>query len=210
MSDSPKSKLTDEYTQPHSSAVLVIDVQNDFCREGGYYHRTGADLSTIDRAVERLQNFLQSARAAGTMIVFIRSQYDEVYLSHAQKERRRRVGWDVPLCRQGTEGFDFYKVRPLPEEVVITKHRFDAFYGTDLEMVLRTNGRQNLLFTGVATNVCVESSLRSAFMRDFSTVLVEDCCAARKRAAHDATIDNVHFHFGIVARADDVERLWRC
>jgi len=209
MADHSNANLDKVSSDPGSSALLVIDVQNDFCGEGGYYHRTGADLAAIDMAVQRVQRLLQSARAAGTMVIFVRSQYDEVYLSPTQKERRRRVGLDVPLCRKNTEGFDFYKVRPLPDELVITKHRFDAFYGTDLELVLRTNGRQTLFFTGVATNVCVESSLRSAFMRDFSTVLVEDCCAARKRAAHESTVDNVHFHIGIVASADDVERSWR-
>ena len=171
--------------------------------------RTGADLAPIERAVDRLVHFIDAARRSGTAVIFVRSQYDEVYLSETQNRRRRRVGWDVPLCRVGTPGFDFYKVQPLMGEPVVTKHRFDAFYQTDLELLLRTNGKHNLLFAGVATNVCVESSLRSAFMRDFSVILLEDCSAARNARAHEAALENVRYHFGIVAKADDIERSWR-
>ena len=196
-------------SEPASSALVVVDVQNDFCAPGGYYERTGADLAPIERAVDRLVHFVAAARRSGTAVIFVRSQYDEVYLSETQNRRRRRVGWDVPLCRVGTPGFDFYKVQPLMGEPVVTKHRFDAFYQTDLELLLRTNGKHNLLFAGVATNVCVESSLRSAFMRDFSVILLEDCSAARNARAHEAALENVRYHFGIVAKADDIERSWR-
>jgi len=195
-------------TDPASSAVVVIDVQNDFCARGGYYDRTGADLSSIDTTLDRLIRLIDSARDAGAMVAFVRSQYDPIHLSPTQNERRRRVGWDIPLCRQDSWGIGFYRVEPLPGEPVITKHRYDAFYGTSLELILNSNGRRNLLFTGVATNVCVETSLRSAFIRDFEVVLLEDCAAARSRRAHEATLDTVRQHFGIVASADDVERAW--
>lgn len=193
---------------PTSSALIVIDVQNDFCAPGGYYDRTGADLAAIDPAVERLVKLIDSARQAGIMVIFVRSQYDPIYLSATQIARRRRVGWDIPLCQRGTPGFDFYRVEPAAEEPIVIKHRFDAFYGTDLELILSGNQKRHLFFTGVATNVCVESSLRSAFMRDFEVILVEDCTAARTPLAHESALDNVRKHFGLVAKAADLERAW--
>jgi nicotinamidase-related amidase len=142
------------------------------------------------------------------MVVFVRSQYDAIYLSATQTARRRRVGWDIPLCQVGTPGFDFYSVQPAAGDPIVTKHRFDAFYGTDLELLLAGNRKRHLFFAGVATNVCVESSLRSAFMRDFEVIIVEDCAAARTARAHGAALDNVRQHFGLVATAADVERAW--
>jgi ureidoacrylate peracid hydrolase len=152
---------------------------------------------------------IDAAHAAGVQVIFARNHYDPVYVSETQRARLRRVGWDIPYCRQGTWGADFYRVAPAANDIVVTKHRFDAFYGTDLEIVLRANKIRNLILAGVATNVCVESTLRSAFFRDFEIVLIEDCCAARNVRAHEATLDNVRQYFGIVASADEVERLWR-
>jgi ureidoacrylate peracid hydrolase len=194
---------------PASAALIVIDVQNDFCAKGGYFDRTGADLSLVEPAVTRMVGLIDAARAAGVMVIFVRSHYDPVYLSEAQNARRRRVGWDIPLCRQGTWGVEFYQVAPKPDETIITKHRYDAFHQTDLELVLRTNGLTSLILTGVATNVCVESTLRAAFMRDFEVVLVDDCTAARHQRAHESTIENVRTHFGLVATADEIEQIWR-
>ena len=193
---------------PASAALIVIDVQNDFCAKGGYFEATGADLSCIQAAADRLVGFVNAARAAGVMVVFVRSHYDPIYLSEAQNERRRRVGRFLPLCLQGTWGADFYGLVPRTAEPIVTKHRYDGFFNTDLELVLRTNGIQCVLMTGVATNTCVETTLRSAFVRDFTTVLVDDCAGARTQRAHDSTLENVRNNFGIVARADEVEREW--
>jgi ureidoacrylate peracid hydrolase len=195
-------------TAPESAALLVIDVQNDFCAKGGYYDKTGADISGAQPAIERLVSFVDQAREAGVRIIFARCDYDPVYVSETQSARSKRVGWDIPYCRSGTWGAEFYRVAPRPGELIVTKHRYDAFHGTDLELILRTNKVQSLLFAGVATNVCVESTLRSAYMRDFHSVLVADCCAARDAQVHEATLENVRRHFGVVANADDVAGIW--
>ena len=86
--------------------------------------------------------------------------------------------------------------------------RFQAIHG-DCVDVLRANKIRSVIMTGVATNVCVESTLRSAYFRDFEVVVVEDCFAARNAHMHEATLDNVRTFFGLVAKADDVEQLWR-
>jgi ureidoacrylate peracid hydrolase len=202
--DAALRKISD----PRRSALIVIDMQNDFCAKGGYFDRTGADLTGMEELADRLNCFIGTARVAGALVIFVRSLYDPIYLSDAQKERRRRVGWDLPLCRAGTWGFEFYRVEPQDGDPIVTKHRFDAFYNTDLELILNTNNRRNLFFAGVSTNVCVETSLRNAFTRDFEVVLLADCTAARNRRAHEATLDTVHHHFGLVATSQDAERVW--
>src|SRR5690606_10264366 len=123
---------------PGKTALVVIDIQNDFCAPGGYFDRTGADLSLVEPAVNNLAELVDAARAAGVMPIFVRSHYDEVYLSEAQNARRRRVGWKMPLCVQGTWGVEFYKIAPAEGEVVVTKHRYDPFFNTDLELILRS------------------------------------------------------------------------
>jgi ureidoacrylate peracid hydrolase len=208
MTSQDTSAMLAKLVTPTSSALLVIDVQNDFCAKGGYYDKTGADVSGAQPVIERLVAFIDQARSVGVRVIFVRCNYDPVYVSETQTSRSKRVGWDIPYCRPGTWGAEFYRVVPRPGEIIVTKHRYDAFYGTNLELILRTNKVQNLLFTGVATNVCVESALRSAYMRDFPSVLVADCCAARDAAVHEATLENVRRHFGVVANADDVERMW--
>lgn len=190
-------------------ALVVIDMQNDFCATGGYFDRSGADLSEMETLANRVVAIIDAARNAGVMVIFIRSAYDPIFLSKAQIDRRRRVGWDMPLCQRETWGYDFYRVAPLPDEPIVTKHRFDAFYGTDLELILRSNGKSQLIFAGVATNVCVETSLRSAFMRDFEVALLADCTGARTRRAHEATLETVQYHFGLVVTSTDIERVWR-
>ena len=208
MGDDHRSVLS-QHVDPASTALIVIDVQNDFCAKGGYFDQTGADLSLVEPAVERLTGFIEAARANGLRVIFVRSQYDPVYLSETQNARRRRIGWEIPLCREDTWGFEFYRVAPLPQEAIVTKHRYDAFHATELELVLRSNGVRNLILTGVATNVCVETTLRAAFVRDFEVVLIDDCCAARTQRAHDGTLEGVRTHFGLVAKADEIEAAWR-
>lgn len=189
-------------------ALVVIDMQNDFCAAGGYFDRTGADLSAMEPLADRIVACISAARNAGVMVLFVRSAYDSFYLSETQIQRRRRLGWDMPLCQRSTWGYDFYRVRPLEGEPVITKHRYDAFYGTDLELILRGKAKRIIAFAGTATNVCVETSLRSAFIWDFDVVLLSDCTGARTRRAHEAALENVRSHFGLVATSNDVERVW--
>lgn len=197
-----------EKVDPRHAAVIVVDVLNDFCSPGGYYDKGGADLALIEPAVDRMCVFLRAAREAKVMVIFVRSHYDPIYLAPAQAERRQRLGWEAYPCREGTWGADFYKVAPAPGDPVITKHRYDSFYNTDLDLILRSNGRRSLLFIGVATNVCVETAIRSAFMRDYYPVLVEDCAAARTRQFHEAAVATIGLHFGLVASSTEVASIW--
>jgi ureidoacrylate peracid hydrolase len=208
------STLRDKVSPQHA-ALLLVDVQNDFCAEGGAMHREGRDLTLVQRMVPRLEHLLEAARAAGVPRVWIRNVYNtgpNHYLSETwlEQARRRRNGAYVqfPVCEAGQWNGDFYRIRPLPDEVIVTKHRYGAFESTDLDLVLRSRGIRTVIMTGVATNVCVETTARQAFLRDYYVVFLSDCTATYAQAAHDATLYNIDQFFGEVAASDDVMACW--
>ena len=192
---------------PARAALLVIDVQNDFCHEAGAYVRAGADAAAIQLAVARLEYLIGHARRFGVPVIFVRTEHSASTDSEAWLQRRPQ-GEPTRNCLAGSWGAEFYRLRPEPGDVVITKHRYSAFVGTPLERVLRSLRRDSLLFGGVATNVCVESSARDALMRDYHVTLVADCCAAKDAERHQAALRNIQENFGWVATSDEVVRAW--
>lgn len=195
---------------PGHTAVLVIDVQNDFCAPGGYYDRTGAQLAGIHEMIPRLQRFLGEAREGAVPVIFVAAGYDAEYLSGVHRERHlRRFGRVIPCCPSGTWGAEFFGVAPGPGEPVIVKRRYSAFHGTDLDLLLRNRAIRTLVLVGVATNVCVETAARDAYMRDYYVVIVGDCTAARDAQVHRAALANVEANFGVVATADALASAWR-
>jgi len=206
--------LTDK-VRPEHCAVLIVDVQNDFCAEGGAMHREGRDVSLVKAMVPRLAAFVDAARAAGVTCVWIRNVYNtgpnwylsEVWLEQAQR-RRRGAYSSIPVCEPGRWNGDFYQIKPLPDEVIVTKHRYGAFESSDLDLVLRSRGIRTVIMTGVATNVCVETTARQAFLRDYYVVFTSDCTATYSQAEHDATLHNIDTFFGAVVSADEVCACW--
>ena len=102
-----------------------------------------------------------------------------------------------------------YKVRPAPDEAIITKHRYGAFESTDLDLVLRSKGIRTVIMTGVATNVCVETTARQAFLRDYYVVFLSDCTATFSAAQHEAALWNIDQFFGQVVSSEDVIACWQ-
>lgn len=195
---------------PSHTALLVIDVQNDFCAAGGFYDRTGSDTTRIRAMIPRLQQFLSDARGAHVPVVFVAAGYGEPYLSGADRERFLRLhGRVIPVCRPGTWGAEFYEVAPRDGEPVIVKRRYSAFHGTDLDVLLRNLGVRTLVLVGVATNVCVEAAARDGFMRDYYVVVVSDCTAARDEAFHRGALANIEAHFASVVAADAIAATWK-
>lgn len=201
--------------RPEHCAVLIVDVQNDFCAEGGAMHREGRDLSLVRAMVPRLAGFVDAARAARVPCIWIRNVYNtgpnwylsEVWLEQARR-RRRGAYLSIPVCEPGQWNGDFYQVKPLPDEAIVTKHRYGAFESSDLDLVLRSQGIRTVIMTGVATNVCVETTARQAFLRDYYVVFTSDCTATYSQAEHDATLHNIDSFFGAVVSADEVRACW--
>jgi ureidoacrylate peracid hydrolase len=197
--------------EPSTTAVLVIDVQNDYIHPEGYIARIGGDISSSVEMVPRLLRFVEAARKAGTTILHTRNWHRPDTDSPAWLDRLARGGrtQDQRACRAGTWGAEFYKIEPLPGEEIVSKFRYDAFLGTNLEFLLRARRIRSVICIGTATNVCVESTARAALMRDFHLVMVEDCCASSDMDLHRATLKSLKQWFGEVTTADEIEAIWR-
>ena len=204
-----------EKVRPEHCALLLVDLQNDFCAEGGAMHREGRDLSLVRAMMPALERFVAQARAAKVKCVWIKNVYNtgpNWYLSEAwlEQARRRRKGAYVqyPVCEPNAWNGEFYSIRPLPEEPVVVKHRYGAFEGTDLDLVLRSQGVRTVIMTGVATNVCVETTARQAFLRDYYVVFTRDGTATFTRAEHEAALHNIDQFFGQVVDMEEIVGCW--
>jgi ureidoacrylate peracid hydrolase len=205
-----------EKVDPKHAALLLVDLQNDFCAEGGMMHREKRDLSLVQAMVPRLARLVDEARAAGTRCIWIRNVYNtspNTYLSEVwleQASRRRQGSYtEHPVCEADAWNGDFYQVRPATGEAIVTKHRFGAFEGTDLDLILRSQQIRTVIMTGVATNVCVETTARQAFLKDYYVVFASDCTATYDQRDQDATLRTIDNFFGQVASAEEIVTCWR-
>jgi ureidoacrylate peracid hydrolase len=207
----------EQKVEPHHTALVVVDVQNDFCAPGGMMDRERNDLSAVQEMAAGLPRLIAEARSAGTLVVFVRNVYTTEpnrYLSDVwleQAARQRKGSYTVsPVCAPESWEGDFYgDVRPLPDEPVVTKHRFSCFHNTDLETVLRARSIRTVVLAGVASNVCVETTAREAFVRDYYVVFLSDGTATYNDASHEATLRVIDQFFGEIATIADVVACWR-
>jgi ureidoacrylate peracid hydrolase len=201
-------KTLKERCDPKLACILVVDVQNDFCSSEGSCAKRGEDVGAAQAMVPRLARFLAEARAVSLPIVFIKTEHSEWTDTPAWLYRRSQQK-ELKTCRQGTWGAEFYEgISPLPNERVVIKHRYSAFINTDLNTVLKARGVESVLVTGVATNVCVETTARDAYMYDYYVTLVEDCSAAYSREMHKNTVKNISEHFGFAVSSNELIALW--
>jgi len=186
----------EEQARPDRAALLVIDMQNDFCAEGGFLHKErGYDVAFANAVADNITAAVSCARAAGVPVVWVRSIYDFKYLTAPHIVKRRSEG----CCMEGSWGADFFHLRPGPNDLIIDKHHYSAFQDTALDTALRRRGVATLVMTGVATNVCVDSTLRDGFFLGYYIALLEDCVGSNSKAGHDGTLASVRNNIGIVA-----------
>lgn len=199
-------KTLDELMRDSRTAVIVVDVQNDYCHPEGALPSSGCDVSGVPDMVSKLKQLLISARAHGAPVIFIQTLHENATDSEAWTTRS--MGRSAKVCRTGSWGAEFYEVRPEDVDIVVHKHRYSAFVNTRLDSVLKTLKIETLIMTGVSTNVCVESTARDGFMLDYHIVLVKDACASYSAAAHEMTLENIEGYFGKVCRTEDIVSVW--
>jgi ureidoacrylate peracid hydrolase len=180
--------------EPAKTAVIVVDMQNDFGSKGGMFDRAGIDISGIAKAVEPTRRVLDAARRAGILVVYLKMGYlpDLSDLGSADAPNRllhlnvMHVGDTVPVPGGGTGrilvrdtwGTDIVdELAVQPGDVVLYKTRYSGFYDTDLDGILKRAGITHLIVTGCTTSVCVDSTIRDAQFRDYQCVLLSDCTA---------------------------------
>ena len=203
-------KTLEEHISPASTAVLVIDVQNDFCSpEGSLAVEHNLDRTAVPAIISRINRLVEEARRAGGLVIFVRECVNAAYATATQWALCEREG-DFSVAKEGTWGAEFCSdlAPPLPNEQVIIKRNYDAFQDTPLELLLRSNGIQTLIFTGFATNVCVETTARHAYILGYYVVVVEDCTGADFPGEHEAALNNIRGYFGKVATAHEIEQIW--
>jgi len=174
------------------TAILVVDMQNDFGSNGGLFHRAGIDLSGIRATIPPIARLLKCGRSVGLPIIFIkigfRPDLSDLYQPGPIRDRWLAYGIGAPAqspdgkeSRVGirdtwnTDVVD--ELKPLPGDIEVYKHGYSGFHGTELDAVLSGLGAKYLIVTGCTTSVCVESTIRDAHSRDYYCVLLEDCTA---------------------------------
>jgi len=192
------------------TAVVVVDMQNAFASRGGMLDLAGVDISGADDVVRRIAELLEAVRVAGVQVVYLQTGYKPDLSNgggaaspNPRKETalclmRARPELKGQLLVEGTWDFQIVDaLAPLASDIVVLKTRYSGFAGTQLDSVLRAREIRYLVFVGIATNVCVESTLRDAYFHEYWPLLVTDAALqAGPPEAHTASIFNVESFFG--------------
>jgi nicotinamidase-related amidase len=209
----------DELVDPAHTALLVVDMQRDFCLPGGAFDELGVDISMYPPMIPRLARLVDGARTAGVTVIYIQM----TVLPDRRSESPAQIRFNLRL-HQGQEGDgDFEPLAYTPDgsvgqeiipelapedgDLIVKKYRSSGFWGTNLDMLLRSNGIQSVVMTGCTTEGCVESTARDALFNDYYTVVAEDCVASDDRAQHDASMFLMRHRFDI-ATADEILGVW--
>lgn len=205
-----------EKVDPATTALIVVDMQNDFCHPQGHYGRSGPegfrDLSTIDPIYGPMLDLISAAREADVLRVFVKSHFDPKYMSGPAAEMRLLSKAYGKACQSNTWGaeiMDDLKPRPSDREIEVIKHRYSAFRDTDLGVILRSAGIKTVVVTGVTTSVCVDSTARDAFASDYFVVIPRDTCADYTEEKHRVFLAQLGTLFGVACPAADVAAIWR-
>jgi ureidoacrylate peracid hydrolase len=202
---------------PAETALIIVDMQNAYASPGGYLDIAGFDISGAAACISRIATAADAARKAGMPVLYFQNGWDPEYTeaggpgspnwhkSNALKAMRKNPDLQGKLLAKG--GWDYALVdalAPKPGDILVPKTRYSGFFNTNIDSLLRARGIRNIVFTGIATNVCVESSLRDAFHLEYFGIVLEDAThAAGPDFAQKAALYNIETFFGWVSTVAD-------
>ena len=191
--------------------LLVVDMQNGFCGVGGTFDKFGFNIAPYRAIIPRLQHLIASMRTLGVPVYYSKAIREASGLDCIDRvhriipdSRREKIA-KMPLCIRATWDSDVIdELEPLPEDYIVEKRRDSVFQDTEFELWLRAFRADTIIFCGIDTYICVESSVRDAFNKGYDVILLGDCVASRNPMHHQTTLDQVAEAFGWVLSTDDL------
>jgi nicotinamidase-related amidase len=198
-----------ELVDARHTALIVVDMQNDFCKSGWAFDRLGIDLSMYPPMISRLAGLLGGARAAGVPVIYILMTALPGRRSDSPAQLRFNMRLHLPshspgepllYTLEGTPGQEIIaELTPQPGDLLVRKYRSSAFWGTNLDLLLRSNRIETVVVSGCTTEGCVESTARDALFNDYYVVLPEDCVASDDASQHQASLFLMRHRFDVVS-----------
>jgi nicotinamidase-related amidase len=207
-----------ELVDPAHTALIMVDMQRDFIEPDGVFGSIGIDLSMYKESRPRLAVLLEAARSSGALVIHLQNTAlpdrkgdspSYIRFNLRMHAAARRDGPPLRYTVPGTAGHAFTEeFAPLPDELVVRKYRSSGFWGTNLDMLLRSNGIKTVVFGGCTTEGCVESTARDAMFNDYYVVIAEDAVGSDDRAQHDASMLLMRHRFDMATGAE-IGAVWQ-
>ncbi len=186
-------------------AVVIVDMQRDFCSPTGAFGMAGFDIGANQRIVQPINTFVEQLRAAGALVVWIKQLASPRHMSPAIERRLRRAPERLELCHQGSPGAELADGLVVnPGDATVEKYRYSAFFGSSLDQVLRSAAIQTVVLAGTAANGCVDSTARDAAQLDYDVVIARDLTGHTDAALASAALQNLDRHFALVCESSEI------
>lgn len=197
-----------EKISPKHTALLVIDIQNDFAAPDGLLAKGGRDMLMVEPMIEKLQKTIAIAQVTGVPIFYTQQIYDRSKLTELQKEQYDMDGKYI-TCDIKTDGYKFYKIKPSAESVFV-KYNYNAFSNPELEKKIKEHDIKTLVIAGLDTYWCVETAIRNAFDLGYKVVVPKDlvACNGRHQDLHRRTLELVQKTFGVIVTSEEINKIW--